>query len=104
MILPADKGRTTVVMKKEDYHDKLMSLLNDKKFYKVLGKNATPCIERKLNATLLNLKKEDDAIPDQLYCRFISSGGHIPMVYGLPKLHKPETPLRPIVSFVSSPT
>ena len=28
----------------------------------------------------------------------------IPHIYGLPKIHKPDTPLRPIVSFYTSPT
>ena len=28
----------------------------------------------------------------------------VPLLYGLPKIHKPEIPLRPIVSFVNSPT
>ena len=27
-----------------------------------------------------------------------------PLLYGLPKIHKPEIPLRPIVSFLNSPT
>ena len=34
-ILPADKCYATVVMKKEAYHDKLVSLLSDKKSHKV---------------------------------------------------------------------
>ena len=35
---------------------------------------------------------------------FCPSDGHVPLLYGLPKIHKPGVPLRPIVSFVSSPT
>ena len=30
VILPADKGRVTVVMDKKDYHDKMNELVNDK--------------------------------------------------------------------------
>jgi hypothetical protein len=33
-----------------------------------------------------------------------SSVGLSPRFYGLPKIHKPENPLRPIVSFVNAPT
>ena len=36
VILPADKGRVTVVMDKTDYNDKMDSLVNDKQTYKVL--------------------------------------------------------------------
>ena len=43
---------------------------------------------------LLRLKK-NGTIPEPLYYRLRSSGGHIPFLYGLPK---PGTPLRPIVS------
>ena len=33
-----------------------------------------------------------------------STAGKIPLLYGLPRVHKPGIPLRPIVSFVNSPT
>ena len=103
VILPADKGRSTVVMDKSEYQDKVDSLLGDRKFYKVLKKDPTPSTERDMNASLLKMKKEG-TIPEPLYHRLRSSGGHIPLLYGLPKIHKPGVPLRPIVSFVSSPT
>ena len=103
VILPADKGCCTVVMDETEYHAKVDSLLADRKFYKVLDKDPTSSTERKMNAALLGLKK-NGIIPEPLYCRLSSLGGHIPLLYGLPKIHKPGIPLRPIVSFVSSPT
>ena len=36
VILPADKGRVTVVMDKKDYHDKMNELVNDKQTYQEL--------------------------------------------------------------------
>ena len=36
VILPADKGRVTVVMDKTDYHNKMDTPVNDKQTYKVL--------------------------------------------------------------------
>ena len=60
-------------------------------------------MERKLNTILLKLKKKH-SIPAELYTRLRSSGGLTPLLYGLPKVHKPGVPLRPIVSFFSSPT
>ena len=56
-----------------------------------------------MNDLLLSLKKSD-SIPSPLYYRMRSSAKKTPLFYGLPKLHKPEIPLRPIVSFVNSPT
>ena len=56
-----------------------------------------------MNAVLLGLKK-NDTVPEPLYLRLRYSGHHMPFLYGLPKIHKPCIPLRPIVSFLSSPT
>ena len=56
-----------------------------------------------MNARLLQLKKYGRLPPD-VYSRLRSSAARVPMLYGLPKVHKPDVPLRPIVSFMSSPT
>ena len=49
VILPADKGRVTVVMDKTDYNDKMDTLVNDKQTYEVLKRDPTPALQRKLN-------------------------------------------------------
>ena len=103
LILPADKGRATVVLEKTEYDEKMLEMLSDEKIYKKLGKDPTPSMERKLNALLLQLKKKG-SIPAGLYHQIRSSGGLTPLLYGLPKVHKPGVPLRPIVSFYSSPS
>ena len=102
-ILPADKGRVTVVMDKTDYHDKMDALVNDKQTYEELKRDPTPALQRKLNSTLLTLKKTN-AIDTQRYYRLRCSVPQPPKLYGLPKLHKPGFPMRPIVSFCGSPT
>ena len=56
-----------------------------------------------LNAKLLLLKKFN-IISKATYEKLYSSDGLSPRFYGLPKIHKSEIPLRPIVSFVNSPT
>ena len=92
VILPADKGRCTVVMDESEYLVKVNSLLADHKFYKVLDKDPTSSTERRMNAALLGLKKKG-TIPEPLYRRSRSSGGHIPLLYGLPQIHKSGVPL-----------
>ena len=52
---------------------------------------------------LLDLKKAGK-ISDSTYKILYSSDGFGPRFYGLPKIHKPGIPLRPIVPFVNSPT
>ena len=48
--------------------------------------------------------KKSNIIGKATYDKLYSSDGLSPRFYGLPKIHKPEIPLRPIVSFVNSPT
>ena len=45
VILPADKGRVTVLMDKTNYHDKMDELVNDKQTY------ATPALHLTLKMT-----------------------------------------------------
>lgn len=92
---PADKGNVTVVMDREDYDGKVRALLTDKD--PILAQ------ERKINALLLPLMRTG-AIPERLYQWLRSSAGKVPLLYGLPKVHKAGIPLRPIVSFGNSST
>ena len=84
-------------MDKQQYHDKALTLLNDKSTYAVLNSDPT---SKKM---LLDLQKAGK-ISDSTYKILYSSDGLCPRFYGLPKIHKPGIPLRPIVSFVNSPT
>jgi len=97
-ILPADKGRATVLMDKTDYFDKMDALVNDKQTYEELRRDPTPALQRKLNSKILTLKKTD-AIDTQRYYRLKCSVPQPPKLYKLTKLHKPGIPMRPIVSF-----
>ena len=56
-----------------------------------------------MNATLLQFKK-DRKIPTTKYYTLRCSSGRTPSIYGLPKIHKPDILLWPIVLFYSSPT
>ena len=103
VILPADKGRVTVVMDKSEYFDKMNHLVEDRKTYKELDSDPTPALVRRLNNKLLELEKKKHLNGYQ-YKRLRCSAPQSPKLYGLPKLHKPQIPMRPIVSFCGSPT
>ena len=103
VILPADKGRVTVVMNNTDYHDKMDELDNDKQTYEVLKRDLTPALKQKLKSKLLQLKKAD-VIDMRRYNRLRCPVPKPPKLYGLPKLHKLNVPMRPVVSFRGSPT
>ena len=57
----------------------------------------------RLNGKLLSLKKAG-AFDITRYYRLKSSVPQPPKLYGLPKLHKPNVRMSPIVSFCGSPT
>jgi len=58
VILPADKGRVTVVMDKTDYFDKMDALVNDKQTY--FNVNLTAKYLRLKRLTLLTLNPTID--------------------------------------------
>ena len=96
LVLPADKGRCTIVMDADDYENKVKIMLDDERTYEKLEKDPTPKYKRKLVGMLQNLKKEDK-ITDKQYKELFPTAENIPRIYATPKIHKPQVPLRPIV-------
>ena len=103
-ILPADKGRCTVILDKEEYHQKCLTLLSDTKTYKRLGKrNPTSGYKDKL-VEILTLIQTEGQIDQKEYFSVYPTTENPPKFYGLPKIHKEGRPLRPIVSSCGSIT
>ena len=102
LVLPADKGKATVVMDKADYDDKMQQMLSDEGTYKLLDKDPTASLERRMNSQLLDLRKAGRLHPDA-YSRLRSSAARVPLLYGLPKVHKPGVPFDPLCRPFSSP-
>ena len=79
------------------------ALVNNKQTYEVLKRDPTPALQRKLNNKLLTLRKTD-RIDFRRYNRLRCSVPQPPKLCRLPKLHKSNIPMRPIVSFCGYPT
>nr|VZI51841.1 unnamed protein product [Spirometra erinaceieuropaei] len=103
VILPADKGRSTVVLNKEDYVNKVEALLGDRTAYIPCEGDMTKALMSKINKDLASLRKSK-AITRLDWQRMKPKDSAIARFYGLPKVHKPGTPLRPIVSLRGTPT
>jgi hypothetical protein len=101
VIVPADKGNATVVMDEENYRLKMNKLLDDPA-YVTTKQDPTVYLEKKTRSLILDVSSIDDKIKRLLIPREKSS--RVPRLYGLPKIHKKDIPLRPIVSAVKSPT
>lgn len=99
----ADKGGGIVIMNRKDYDRKMQLLLDDPLHFQKLQQDPTSTCKRQLVDYLRSLKTKG-RVDQSLYRRLFSSDGATPRAYGLPKVHKDGCPLRPIVSFVGSPT
>nr|VZI31787.1 unnamed protein product [Spirometra erinaceieuropaei] len=62
-IVPADKGRSTVVLDRTDYLQKAKGLLEDREFYVPCATNAVKALTREINATLLALENSGAITP-----------------------------------------
>ena len=71
--------------------------------YRKLKNDPTASTERKVTKHLLELRK-NDSLSINLYRRLHPSASTCPKFYGLPKIHKPNVPLRPIVASRGSAT
>ncbi|BHF71420.1 hypothetical protein SprV_0401447800 [Sparganum proliferum] len=91
VILPADKGRSTVVLNKEDYVNKVEALLGDRTAYIPCEGDMTKTLMSKINKDLASLRKSK-AITQLDWQRMKPKDSAIARFYGLPKVHKPGNP------------
>ncbi|XP_037772658.1 uncharacterized protein LOC119568271 [Penaeus monodon] len=101
-ITKPDKGRGVVILNKCDYQHKLLNILSDRtKFKRITIEVSTHLLylEDKLKRLLRTIKS---SINENTY-NFLSTSGSRPgLLYGLPKVHKPNIPLRPIISSIGT--
>lgn len=102
-ILPADKGRATVILDTEKYEEQMRDMLNDTNTYEDLKKYPTEEKKNKLKALLKPLLN-DNKIKKQTYNHLLPTANIAPCIYRTPKIHKPGTPLCPIVNSIRSVT
>ena len=99
-VLTADKGVALVVMDQEDYQKKAEELLG-KTTYSIINQDPTTKYKNRLISLLKSIKAQG-GMNEALYKKLYPTGAEVPKFYGLPKVHKKDTPLRPIVSSIGS--
>ena len=82
------------------YHAKMSALIVSGP-YQLLNKDPTDRLARKLSEKLLTLKRNGH-ISEAVYNKIRPRHKQPPRIYGLSKIHKANTPLRPIVSCVNT--
>ena len=91
-ILPADKGRVTVIMNTNDYDSKIRELLEDKDTYTKIKGDPTNKFKTKL-VKLLKQWKDNNKITHNVWQRLYPTAAEIPKFYGLLKVHEKGNPL-----------
>ncbi|XP_037800345.1 uncharacterized protein LOC119595258 [Penaeus monodon] len=102
VITKPDKGKGIVLLNRTDYIDKLSTSLSDSSKFQLLNVNlATHLLklEDKLNRIIRPLKT---ILDETIYHSIFSAGSRAGFMYGLPKVHKPGLPLRPIISSIGT--
>lgn len=102
MITTADKGNKTVVMFKNEYKIKMNKLLEDKITYKTIREDPTAKLQRTNNNIVTQLQKTG-CITKFEKIAMTTHAAAAPELYGLPKIHKENIPLRPISSSLKVP-
>ena len=99
-----DKGKGVTIMKREEYVDKMASILTNPSHFEKCERDpfkATLLLEDKVNRYLSYLKKGNYINNDE-YKYLYASGSTPGILYGLPKIHKVNTPLRPVMSSINT--
>ena len=91
-----------VIMDRQDYINKANKLLNQST-YRSIPRDPTKTIKNKLISILKRVKNQT-GLDSLTYKSMYPTGCVHPKFYGHPKIDKPDTPLRPIVSSCGSVT
>ena len=94
VILPVDKGRSTVILNHVDYLEKCLDHVNNGP-YQLLQKNPTTKINTKTMKQLKFLK--DNKFTDNKLYYLKPTDSPVPRIYGQLKIHKPGVPICPIL-------
>ena len=100
IVTKANRDGKVVLMDREVYHDKMLDLISDRETYKPLISNPLSRIQSTFNKGLKEITRDIDFDVN----RFISRLPRLPYMYGLPKIHKPNIPLRSIISSRGAPS
>ena len=104
MFTKADKGNVTVCLNKSDYTSKMLELLSDQNTYTNVNRNPLSKLRLDTKKILNNLNNNEFLSHRYHKNQLTLTNTTLAKGYGLPKIHKENAPLRPIISLVNSPT
>lgn len=99
MALKADKGNTTVLMYKQDYVNKTMNFIADNDIQEI-NKDPTINYQNNIKSAIKNINFIM-SINDKK--KVINMNPKAPNLRAMPKIHKNNTPMRPIINYRKAP-
>lgn len=100
--IPSDKGGEMVIMTSSHYNSLATDHLSDNATYERITSDPTNSQELKINA-LWKTASSKATLPSSLQKKLVTRHSKIAQFYHLPKTHKLELAIRPIVSSINSP-
>ena len=100
IIRKADKSSLYIILNKAEYLDKISAILQDHTKFKPINKDPTQDIKKKANKIIDAINAVSDGPKLSKIIGDYSPG----YIYGNVKTHKPNNPIRPIISQVTTPT
>ena len=101
VITRSDKGNGVVILNRCDYVNKMNDILNDVSKFLPCNHDTSLANLTKFQRSIYYLKTKK-ALSYEIYSRIHPTSTKTPSLYGLPKLHKPGVPIRPIFSCCGS--
>ena len=103
IIKKCDKGGGIAIMNTDTYKTKILNMLNDPQVYTKLIEDDTTYTKTRVDEEITQLHYKNKISKKQL-TYLTNFKPTCPLFYGLPKIHKDNWPLRPIVSQINGPT
>ncbi|XP_049842672.1 uncharacterized protein LOC126293473, partial [Schistocerca gregaria] len=100
IVTRADKGNITVIMDEKEYTEKTLDFLKDNNITK-LTSDPTARYQRNIQQTLKNI---NNTFSKGQIKRMIQKNPKAPTLNSLPKVHKDNIPIRPVINFRSAPS
>jgi predicted transcriptional regulator len=99
IITKADKGKTIVILTKEDYTQKGNNFIQENQFV-VINNNPTKDYQKAIKHTMTQC---NNIIPKENKWKYINMNPTAPTLRATIKLHKQNTPIRPIINWRNAP-
>jgi hypothetical protein len=99
IVTKADKGNSVVIIYQEDYHDNVKKFINDHNLTTV-NSDPTRTFQKELRSSV---KECHNLIMKEEKWKYVNLNPSAPSIRGLIKMHKPNSPIRPIVNWKQAP-